>query len=219
MALLKIKNAQGLWESVPVIKGDPFLYSDFTPAQIAELQQPATDAAADAEEVVAGIEQDAFAFQQAATTLINNKMSDVDTAEGLRNTAEGLRATAENIRQGNETERQDSEDDRDEAEALRLSDETTREQNEQARETAEGLRVTAEQTRQTNTATAIQNANNAATNANNAAANVKDGKSAYQSYIDTTTDNPPMSEAEWANIVGNILAVAGVLDNINGEIV
>ena len=38
MALLKIKNAQGVWECVPVIKGDPFTYSDFTPEQIAELQ-------------------------------------------------------------------------------------------------------------------------------------------------------------------------------------
>ena len=148
------------------VKGDPFLYEDFTPEQIAELQQPATDAAADAAEVVAGIEQDALAFQQAATTLINNKMSDVDTAEGLRNTAEGLRATAEGTRQQNEIERVNAENDRDAAEALRVTAETTRGQNEQERITAEGLRVTAEGLRQTNTATAIQNANNAATNAN-----------------------------------------------------
>ena len=41
MALLKIKNAQGLWESVPVIKGDkgdPFLYDDFTPEQLEALK-------------------------------------------------------------------------------------------------------------------------------------------------------------------------------------
>ena len=148
------------------VKGDAFTYDDFTPEQIAELQQPATDAAADAEEVVARIEQDALAFQQAATTLINNKMSDVDTAEGLRNTAEGLRATAEGTRQSNETARVNAESDRNAAEILRLSDETTRGQNEQERITAEGLRVTAEVLRQTNTGTAITNANNAATNAN-----------------------------------------------------
>ena len=38
MALLKIKNAQGEWESVPVIKGDPFTYSDFTPEQLEALK-------------------------------------------------------------------------------------------------------------------------------------------------------------------------------------
>lgn len=38
MTLLKIKNAQGVWESVPVIKGDPFLYSDFTPEQLEALK-------------------------------------------------------------------------------------------------------------------------------------------------------------------------------------
>ena len=30
------------------------------------------------------------------------------------------------------------------------------------------------------------------------------GKSAYQSYLDTTTDNPPMTEAEWSNQIGDI---------------
>ena len=53
MALLKIKNAQGVWESVPVIKGDtgaqgiqgfkgdkgdPFTYDDFTPEQLEALK-------------------------------------------------------------------------------------------------------------------------------------------------------------------------------------
>ena len=241
MALLKIKNAQGEWESVPVIKGDPFIYSDFTPEQIAELQRPATDAAADATEVVAGIEQDALAFQQTATTLINNKMNDVDTAEGLRNTAETTRGQneqgrviAEGTRQQNETARGNAEDDREDAEALRLSAEITRVQNEQAR-------ITAESTRQTNTAIAIQNAETATTNAENAAilaievaehpdtilndywhkwntttnayettgikAKGDTGKSAYQSYFDTTTDNPKLTEQEWGNLMTGILNV------------
>ena len=41
MALLKIKNAQGVWESVPVIKGDKgdaFVYDDFTPEQLEALK-------------------------------------------------------------------------------------------------------------------------------------------------------------------------------------
>ena len=32
------------------------------------------------------------------------------------------------------------------------------------------------------------------------------GKSQYQSYLDTTTDEPPMTESEWANQIGNINA-------------
>ena len=163
-------------------KGDPFLYSDFTPKQIAELQQPATSAAGE------------------LTETVNSKMSDVDTAEGLR-------ATAETSRQGNEAARVQAESNRNAAEALRLSAETTRGQNEQSRVTAEGLRVNAESTRQTNTATAIQNANNAATNANNAAANVKDGKSAYQIYTEQTTDNPVLTENQWGNLMTGILNV------------
>ena len=152
-------------------KGRAFEYSDFTPAQIAELQRPATDA------VIA-----------------------VNEAEIIRNNAENDRISKEYIREENEftreqneTAREVAENDRDEAEALRLSAETTRGQNEQAR-------VTAEQARQTNTATAIQNANNAA-------ANVKDGKSAYQIYYDTTTDNPKLTESQWGNLMSGILNV------------
>ena len=152
-------------------KGDAFVYSDFTPAQIAELQQPATDA------VIA-----------------------VNEAEIIRNNAENDRISNEYIREENEFTREQNENER-------VIAETTRCQNEQARVTAEGLRVTAEQTRQTNTATAITNANNAATNANNAAANVKDGKSAYQIYYDTTTDNPKLTETQWGNLMTGILNV------------
>lgn len=126
------------------VKGDPFLYEDFTPSQIAELQQPATDA-------VAAVNEAEALRVTAETTRVQNEQG---------------RVTAEGIRQQNEIERVNAENERDEAEALRLSDETTRGQNEQSRINAEGLRVTAESTRQTNTATAITNANNAATNAN-----------------------------------------------------
>lgn len=34
------------------VKGDPFTYSDFTEAQIKELQKPATDAATKAQEIL-----------------------------------------------------------------------------------------------------------------------------------------------------------------------
>ena len=86
MALLKIKNAQGVWESVPVIKGDPFLYEDFTPEQIAELQRPATDAVT--------------AVNEAEALRVTAETIRVENEQG-RVTAEGLRATAEQTRQTN----------------------------------------------------------------------------------------------------------------------
>lgn len=37
------------------------------------------------------------------------------------------------------------------------------------------------------------------------------GKSAYQSYVDTTTDDPVKTEAQWvASLVGNITVVNGI---------
>ena len=60
-------------------KGDSFTYADFTPEQIAELQQPATDAIASIQEVELAVE----------------------TAEGLRVEAETSRNTAEGERQTN----------------------------------------------------------------------------------------------------------------------
>lgn len=126
------------------VKGDPFLYTDFTPEQIVELQKPATDAA----------------------TAVNEAEALRVTAETTRVENEQGRLTAEGTRQSNEIARGNSEDDREDAEELRLSAEITRGQNEQARKDAEEIRVTAEGTRQTNTAIAITNANNAATNAN-----------------------------------------------------
>ena len=168
------------------MKGDPFLYDDFTHEQIAELQRPATDAATavnEAEALRATAETTRVQNEQGRVTAEGTRQSNEQSredaeddrveAEALRVTAEATRVqneqgrvTAEGTRQQNETTREDAEDDRAEAEALRLSAETTRGQNEQGRINAEGLRVTAEQTRQTNTATAITNANNAATNAN-----------------------------------------------------
>ena len=33
------------------------------------------------------------------------------------------------------------------------------------------------------------------------------GKSQYQSYLDTTSDNPPLSEAEWSNQLAGVLTI------------
>ena len=108
------------------VKGDPFLYEDFTPEQIAELQRPATD----------------------AVTAVNEAEALRVAAENTRVQNEEARVTAEGTRQSNETARVNAEDDRDEAEALRLSAEITRGQNEQARVTAEGTRQSNETERE-----------------------------------------------------------------------
>lgn len=41
------------------------------------------------------------------------------------------------------------------------------------------------------------------------------GKSAYQSYVDTTTDDPVMTEGEWANQMDS---VDDILDILNGDL-
>ena len=41
------------------------------------------------------------------------------------------------------------------------------------------------------------------------------GKSAYQSYLDTTTDNPPKSEEEWAKATEEMDAITSTeIDDI-----
>ena len=95
------------------IKGDPFLYSDFTPEQIATLQQPATAAIASIEAVELSVEQaealrvqaeidrqtnTATAIQNAnnAATNANTKAGLADTAANNANTKAGLADTAAN---------------------------------------------------------------------------------------------------------------------------
>ena len=107
-------------------KGDPFTYEDFTPEQIAELQKPATDAAAD----VAALE------------------GRIEEAEGQRVLAEQSRETAEGRRQDNEGTRQRQEQERDHAEGQRQQAEGLRQQAEGNRAEAEGLRQQAEGTRE-----------------------------------------------------------------------
>src|SRR5574344_574931 len=68
------------------VKGDPFTYTDFTPEQIAELQQPATDAALLANEK-AGLADTAANNANEKATLAND-------AALLANEKAGLAATA-----------------------------------------------------------------------------------------------------------------------------
>lgn len=121
-------------------KGDPFTYDDFTPEQIADLQRPATEAAAVA--------------NQAAENA-NKATSDIK-ALGVKLTAEEAK------RESAESSRASAESERAEAEALRESSFS------QMQTTLEGL-ITDTRTATSNANTAAGNAENAATEANNSA--------------------------------------------------
>lgn len=121
-------------------KGDPFTYDDFTPEQIADLQRPATEAAAVA--------------NQAAENA-NKATSDIK-ALGVKLTAEEAK------RESAESGRTSAESERAEAEALRESSFS------QMQTTLEGL-ITDTRTATSNANTAAGNAENAATEANNSA--------------------------------------------------
>lgn len=121
-------------------KGDPFTYDDFTPEQIAELQRPATEAAAVA--------------NQAAENA-NKATSDIK--------ALGVKLTAE------EAKRESAESGRTSAESERAEAEFQRETSfSQMQTTLEGL-ITDTRTATSNANTAAGNAENAATEANNSA--------------------------------------------------
>lgn len=126
--------------ALPGEKGDPFTYDDFTPEQIADLQRPATEAAAVA--------------NQAAENA-NKATSDIK-ALGVKLTAEEAK------RESAESSRASAESERAEAEALRESSFS------QMQTTLEGL-ITDTRTATSNANTAAGNAENAATEANNSA--------------------------------------------------
>ena len=121
-------------------KGDPFTYDDFTPEQIAELQRPATEAAAVA--------------NQAAENA-NNAATDIKALGITLAAEEAKRESAESSRASAECERA-------EAEALRESSFS------QMHTTLEGL-ISDANTATSNANTAAGNAENAATEANNSA--------------------------------------------------
>lgn len=121
-------------------KGDPFTYDDFTPEQIADLQRPATEAAAVA--------------NQAAENA-NKATSDIKVLSDRLTAEEAKRESAESGRASAESERA-------EAEVLRETSFF------QMQTTLEGL-ITDTRTATSNANTAAGNAENAATAANNSA--------------------------------------------------
>lgn len=121
-------------------KGDPFTYDDFTPEQIADLQRPATEAAAVA--------------NQAAENA-NKATSDIKVLSDRLTAEEAKRESAESGRASAESERA-------EAEVLRETSFS------QMQTTLEGL-ISDTNTATSNANTAAGNAENAATEANNSA--------------------------------------------------
>ena len=121
-------------------KGDPFTYDDFTPEQIAELQRPATEAAAVA--------------NQAAKNA-NNSATDIKALGIMLAAEEAKRESAESSRASAESERA-------EAEALRESSFS------QMQTTLEGL-ISDANTATSNANTAAGSAENAATEASDSA--------------------------------------------------
>lgn len=121
-------------------KGDPFTYDDFTPEQIADLQRPATEAAAVANQAAEKANKAATDIKALGVTLM--------AEEAKRESAESGRTSAESERA--------------EAEALRETSFS------QMQTTLEGL-ITDTRTATSNANTAAGNAENAATEANNSA--------------------------------------------------
>ena len=125
-------------------KGDSFSYSDFTPAQITELQKPATDKLVELNEL--------------AVVLDNNERLRVQN-ENTRVSSENTRNTNEQSRVNSENNRVTAETSRSSAENTRVTSETERVSNENLRKTAENARVSAETSR-ANAETSRANAEN-----------------------------------------------------------
>ena len=81
-------------------KGDPFTYDDFTPEQIAELQRPATEAAAVANQAAEKANKAVTDIKALGVTLT--------AEEAKRESAESSRASAESDRAEAETQREES---------------------------------------------------------------------------------------------------------------
>ena len=121
-------------------KGDPFTYDDFTPEQIADLQRPATEAAAVANQAAENANKATSDIKVLGVTLT--------AEEAKRESAESSRASAESERAEAEFQRETS--------------------FSQMQTTLEGL-ISDTNTATSNANTAAGNADNAATAANNSA--------------------------------------------------
>lgn len=155
---------------LPYIKGEPFTYEDFTPEQIAELQQPATQAAEELKEFQTQAEKKESEREAAETKRISaeelresaeaqraSAEASRESAEDTRVSHETTRCYSEESRSNNETHRRDFEKERVANEKARVSAEESRAQAETSRISAEQSRATAESTRESNETTRSTN--------------------------------------------------------------
>lgn len=146
-------------------RGKAMTYADLTAEQIAELQKPATDAAAEAKEATAKTEQ--------ATATANEKIA---TMESLETTFNEKEAARQDTFEANEKQRQTDHDnkekdrqaDHDKHETENTTDHNTRESNMQEDYNAK------EKERTANSEAAVTKANNAAANADEKAQTAQD---------------------------------------------
>lgn len=84
--------------ALPGEKGDPFTYDDFTPEQIADLQRPATEAAAVANQAAENANK-ATSDIKALGVKLTAEEAKRESAESSRASAESERAEAEALRE------------------------------------------------------------------------------------------------------------------------
>ena len=156
--ILKVKDEQGVWHTIPALKGDKgdqgnsiesFVFSDdgtITVTFTDETTETFTGLKAALESVgnlISEVEEAELVRIANENTRKNNETSRV-SAESSRVTTEAGRASAETSRQSNETSRQNAEASRASAETARASAESARATAESGRATAESGRVSAE---------------------------------------------------------------------------
>lgn len=158
-------------------QGDPFLYENFTPAQLADLRLTWDKLTVEQKESLKLrfehlSEEDIAVLQlpaKAAVEAAENAASDATEITTLVKEAEELRVENETKRIKAEELRAEEETKRIEAEDLRTEEETKRIEAEKLRAEDETKRIKAEDKRQTDTSTALENAKTATMDASNAA--------------------------------------------------
>ena len=112
------------------LKGDPFTYEDFTPEQIAALQKPATDAAADVATLERQVEDAETLRAQAEQGRVNAEASRVQ-AENGRVSAEEARvrqASSDHSQAGDDHSRAESDHTRAESDRASIADKVSQEE-------------------------------------------------------------------------------------------
>ena len=149
--ILKVKNDQGLWITIPALKGkrgngiDSVVFSQDGTLTITDDDGTVTTYTGVKSALVSigGVEQEVETAEAARVQAENGRVG----AEASRVNAETLRQNAETTRQSNESERLNAESARSAAEGNRASAESTRQENEATRTGNENTRQSNEASR------------------------------------------------------------------------